>query len=285
MNINNEILGLFKQICILDEEDLSSFLFNFLIDRYGENNVIEANDYILAKGTIPIALCAHMDTVGIMPPKQIYYDAEEAVMWSPDLLGADDRAGIFAIIWLILNGLRPMIIFTAEEEVGGLGAKTLVKDYSKSPFGKIKFIIELDRRGSKDAVYYFCNNPTFEQKISEFGFKTAYGTFTDISVIAPEWGCAAVNLSVGYYDEHTVGEHLNFNELITTINKVKNILTKEKELSYYDYIPMKFNYSYFKRESQSPRCGICNRAFNKKEKIYPAYGLQVCGKCYEEYCV
>ena len=204
MKISSEVVDLFKYICTLQDEYLTEFLAQTLREHY--NNVIVTNDYILAEGSIPIALCAHMDTVAQIPLRNIFYDAEETVMWSPELLGADDRAGIFAILWIVVNGYKPTVIFTNDEEIGGLGAKALVRDYPKSPFGKIKFIIEIDRRGSKDAVYYFCDNRDFESMISSFGFKTAYGTFSDISVIAPQWGCAAVNVSAGYYNEHFVNE-------------------------------------------------------------------------------
>lgn len=283
--INQEIIELFKQICILDVDDLNLFLGNFLKKYYNDKKVIQTDNYILAEGDLPIALCAHMDTVAVNPPQSIFYDEQESVLWSPNLLGADDRAGVFAIIWTIICGFRPMVIFTTDEEIGGLGAKALVQDFPKMPFGKIKFIIQLDRRGSQDAVYYFCDNDDFKRVISSYGFKTAYGTFTDISIIAPAWGCAAVNLSVGYYNEHFVNEFLRLNELLSTITKVKNILNDNEFLDYYNYIPSKISFSYSSPIEVATKCGICNKIFGKKEKTCHAYGLTVCKKCYEEYCI
>lgn len=280
--INQNTIELFKQICVLDEDDLNLFLGNFLRNAYGEDKVIQTDDYILAEGDIPIVLCAHMDTVGLMPPQTIFYDEQESVLWSPDLLGADDRAGVFAIAWIIIQGYHPMVIFTAREEIGGEGAKALVRDYPKEPFGKIKFIIQLDRRGSRDAVYYFCDNEKFNKAISYYGFKTAQGTFSDISVIAPAWGCAAVNLSVGYYNEHFVNEFIRMNELFSTIKKVENILDDVYNFDYYKFIPSKFN---FTNPLLWRKCGICNKPFAKNEEIHKAYGLTVCKKCYEEYCI
>ena len=280
--INQNTIELFKQICVLDEDDLNIFLGNFLRNEYGEDKVIETDDYLLAEGDIPIALCAHMDTVGLTPPRTIFYDEQESVLWSPELLGADDRAGIFAIAWTIIQGYRPMVIFTTKEEVGGVGAKALVHDYPKAPFGKIKFIIQLDRRGSRDAVYYFCDNEKFKKAISYYGFKTAQGTFSDISVIAPAWGCAAVNLSVGYYNEHFSNEFIRMNELFSTIDKVARILNDIQTFDYYEYIPSKFNtFSPFALK----RCGICNKPFAENEEVCRAYGLTICKKCYEEYCI
>ena len=91
-------------------------------------------DYIIAEGTIPICLCAHLDTVGIELPSEIYYDSVNRIMWSPQLLGADDRAGVYAIIKILEKGYRPHIIFTTDEEKGGLGAQKLIEDFPECPF-------------------------------------------------------------------------------------------------------------------------------------------------------
>ena len=94
--------------------------------------VLETKDYICAEGVIPIALVAHMDTVFFKPATTIYYDRQKNTMWSPMGLGADDRAGVFAIIQILQSGLRPHIIFTTDEEKGCLGAEALAK--TECPF-------------------------------------------------------------------------------------------------------------------------------------------------------
>ena len=84
-----------------------------------------------------------MDTVFFKPATIIYYDRQKNTMWSPMGLGADDRAGVFAIIQILQSGLRPHIIFTTDEEKGCLGAEALAK--TECPFQELKYIIELDR--------------------------------------------------------------------------------------------------------------------------------------------
>ena len=69
-----------------------------------------------------------MDTVFYNQPSEIYYDQRKAIMWSPDGLGADDRAGIFAIIQIIADGYRPSIILTTDEERGGLARRHLLRN-------------------------------------------------------------------------------------------------------------------------------------------------------------
>ena len=160
-------------------------------------------------------------------------------MWSPDGLGADDRAGIYAILTLVKRGYRPHIIFTTDEERGCIGASKLVEVIKKCPFKELKYIIELDRRGANDSVFYDCDNKKFEKYVNAFGFKTDYGSYSDISVIAPAWGVAAVNLSVGYLDEHSELERLYCSALENTISKVEEMLKLSKTAKKFKYIPLK----------------------------------------------
>ena len=204
----------------------------------GYKNVISTNMYIIAEGELPICLCAHMDTVFLFAPKDIYFDAEQKIMWSPQGLGADDRAGIYCIINLLEKGFKPSIILTDLEEYGGKGADALVLKYPNCPFKDCRALIQLDRQGEKDSVFYECDNVDFENKINSYGFKTDFGSFTDISILAPKWGIAAVNLSVGYKNEHQYIEVLNLEYCHKTIEKVSKILKDCKEWNFYEYIPL-----------------------------------------------
>jgi hypothetical protein len=147
-------------------------------------------------------------------------------------LGADDRAGVYAILELIKMGLRPSVIFTTGEEAGGVGAFELLHDHRECPINT-SCLIELDRRGKHDSIFYECGNKDFEEFINGFGFKTNLGAFTDISILAPDWNIAAVNLSIGFKNEHTIYEKLNTKHTDLTIQKVSAIIKSEPE--YYDY--------------------------------------------------
>lgn len=68
------------------------------------------------------------------------------------------------------------------------------------------------------------------------GFLTAQGSFSDISLIAPELKVAAVNLSCGYYAAHTLHEYINVSELNRMIHKVGDIIAEVSDLSRFDYI-------------------------------------------------
>lgn len=263
---------LFEQIASLSQGTLMQTMYSFLKKQY--NEVVGTKDYIYAAGDIPIALVAHLDTVFKMPPTNIYYDERKNVMWSPEGLGADDRAGVFAIIKIIRAGYKPHIIFTTDEEKGALGATMLIHQVPQ-PFADMKYIIQLDRRGTSDCVFYNCANEAFIEYVEKFGFIENFGSFSDISEICPAWKVAGVNLSVGYEDEHSVSETLHITPLLTTIDRVINMLKDAENAPSFKYIPG-FSYAYgwgkaYKDawlEDDTLRCVKCKQLFSEYE-LFP----------------
>lgn len=216
-----------------------------------------------------------MDTVfeGYHGERELFYDKQKNVMFCPQGAGFDDKAGIFAIIQIIRKGLRPHIIFTTDEEKGCLGADKLGR--IKCPFDDLRYIIQLDRRGANDCVFYDCDNPEFTKYVEQFGFVEAIGSFTDICSICPEWKVAGVNLSIGYYNEHSVAETLYVGQMLDTIEKVANML-EEKDIPKFEFIPLVYAYSkndWFRyiRKSTEPEdnehCHICKKKFLPEELI------------------
>ena len=276
----NSELKTFEQLASLTQNSLKKVLSSFLKRHYSK--VIETKEYIYAEGKIPIALVAHMDTVFKKPPSEIFFDERHNVMFSPQGLGADDRAGVFAIIQIIRGGQKPHVIFTTDEEYGALGAMELSK--LDCPFTNLKYIIQLDRRGSDDCVFYDCDNEDFVEYIESFGFTWNYGSFTDISELCPSWKIAGVNLSVGYRDEHSETEVLFVGQLLATISKVKKMLNAAAEAPVFKYIPMantpygkdwytwnKNTYSW-SDSNEVMKCHNCKKYF-MEEELFPAVML------------
>ena len=245
---------LYKCISNMDQEMLRKSLVNILKKDF--SNVIATKEYIMAQGNIPIALVAHLDTVFTYGKRSIYYDREAEVIWSPHGLGADDRAGVFAILQILRHGFRPTVIFTTDEELGCMGAEQLTLDHAEAPW-EINYIIELDRQGANDCVFYNCANPKFEKYIEHFGFVSDWGSYSDISAICPAWGIAGVNLSVGYINEHTLQETLHVKYWKRTVAKVEEML-KEETIPSFEYIPFRAE----KRAStfNFVTCSGCNQA-------------------------
>jgi hypothetical protein len=270
---NNDYM-LFKSIVKVNQPTLQKTLASFLKRKY--KKVIVKRDYLYAEGDIPVCLAAHMDTVFKSPPKDIYYDKEAGVIWSPDGGCGDDRAGIFAILKIVQSGLRPSIIFTNGEEQGCIGSEEMTRDFLDGAPSNFKYIIQLDRRGTTDCVFYDCNNKNFIQYVESFGFIENYGSFTDISVLCPAWGIAGVNLSIGYENEHSISETLHVNPLYKTISKVKKML-KEENIPEFKYIPKigGMGYRYFydwpnddeDEDYYKVRCAGCGQSYQDFEVV------------------
>lgn len=257
---------LLERLVSLSQEGMHRAMTQYLKTKY--TDIIITKDYIVALGDIPIALVAHMDTVFTTPVSNLYYDQKKGVLWSSEGLGADDRAGIFAILKIVQSGLKPSIILTTDEESGGIGANVLAQKVC--PIPNLKYMIQLDRHGSNDCVFYSCYNQAFIEYIEKFGFCEQWGSFSDISFLMPAWKICGTNLSVGYENEHSYSETLNINQLFDTIHKVKIMLQEEnipqfeyKEMSHADMVAL-FN----KTDNLfGQHCSKCKQLFLEYELI------------------
>ena len=296
---------LFERLASLSQAGMHKTMEAYLRAKY--INVTSTEKYIVAIGDIPIALVAHMDTVFKFPIDNMYYDQEKGVLWSPEGLGADDRAGIFAIIQVLKTGLRPSVILTTDEETGAKGASALASQ--PCPIPNLKYMIQLDRRGTNDCVFYDCYNPTFIEYVETFGFVERWGSFSDISVLMPAWKICGVNLSVGYEDEHSVSEVLFIKPLFDTIKKVCTMLSVE-DIPTFEYKELTANQWYYQWAKNSAdgyadefygvHCGGCKQLFLEYEtfpvksgenstKFYcpdctatKVHWCAVCGEAYEK---
>ena len=254
-------LKLFEQIVKMSEVSLLKTMNTYLKRFY--NKVTYTKDYVYAIGDIPITLVAHVDTAFKERPEDIFYDRVKNVLWSPQGLGADDRAGVFAIINIVKSGLRPHIIFTTGEEMGGLGAQVLTYREPK-PFAEMKYIIQLDRRGENDCIFYECDNVKFIEYIKSFGFNEEYGSFSDISELCPTWKVAGVNLSIGYKNEHSFIEILYIDYFLSTVEKVKKMLKDVNNINSFEYIPALYSLSSLNPTSLY-KCKNCGKIFTEYE--------------------
>lgn len=258
--LNEKDYKLFEKLVSLPQRQVKQVMTNFLKKRY--EKVIVHKDYLVAIGDVPIALVAHMDTVFKSPVSDLYYDKTKNVMWSPDGLGADDRAGVYAIIKILQDGYRPSVILTTDEEKGGLGASSLAE--TDCPIPGLKYMIELDRRGTNDCVFYDCFNNDFVEYVESFGFIEQWGSFSDISFLMGAWNICGVNLSVGYRNEHSTSETLHITDLQQTINKVK-IMLEETDIPNFEYIDFSYEYA-------------------NAWKNYPSESGYAYGKIYGQHC-
>lgn len=222
-------------------------LFAKLVAMYRGRTVVCKSKYILVRGEAPVMLLAHLDTVHKEPVKHICRTENGNILMSPQGIGGDDRCGVYALTAVYEQSqVKPWLLFTCDEEIGGVGAEAFCAKHKagKTPkeLDEMKLLIEIDRKGRNDAVFYDCDNPEFEKYITGKGFETEWGSFSDISYVAPELGVAAVNLSSGYYSAHTQHEYINRKHLNATVKKVLEIVAEAALPGFpkYEYVERKF---------------------------------------------
>lgn len=240
----------FEDICRMTQSEVKNYMQDYLVSK--KYNVINEEGFLYAKGTVPVLLVAHMDTVHKEQCKTIVNI--DGKMSSPQGIGGDDRCGVFMIM-NIVKELNCSVLLCEDEEKGGVGARKFVNAKMKkaNENGEIvetayidhldvNFMIELDRKGSNDAVFYSCDNKDFTDFVTDTtGFKFAYGSFSDISVLAPAAKISAVNLSCGYYNAHTVTEYVMYDEMMDNIEAAK-VLIKEECTEPFKYIAKTYTY-------------------------------------------
>ena len=217
-------------------------LFKRLCKRFKGKTLVSRSNFVLVKGVAPVMLVSHLDTVHKESVKDICVTADGNILMSPQGIGGDDRCGCFALVKVHHAAqVKPWLLFTCDEEVGGIGAQAFADCFAQgrlpAELDSLKCLVEIDRRGANDAVFYDCYNPDFEAYITGKGFKTAFGSFSDISVIAPALDVAAVNLSAGYYNAHRLNEYIVRSELEHTIERVLEIVADSTSADFprYEY--------------------------------------------------
>lgn len=232
-------------IICMDQKQLKSYLYDFLIANYGESSVFSNDGYLFAEGEAPYTLVAHLDTVhqntNTLKDIVCFNTGDDINFTSSKGIGGDDRCGVGIICELIHLGIKPTILFTEDEEIGSIGARKAVENKKIiSIISNTNFIIELDRMGNNDAVFYGCKNEKFINFIKSCGWTQAKGMFSDICVIAPIANKAAVNISCGYYNQHTLLEYINMSDYVKVISRMKSLLLSKKaanqSFSYYEPI-------------------------------------------------
>ena len=184
------------------------------------------------------------------------------------ILGADDRAGVFAILEIIRYCRKqkiplPSIILTNYEETGCVGVKKFCESNEFVADG-VRLFIEMDRKGYNDYVCYRFDCPTeVEDYVESFGFISSNGSCSDVGELSSYTKIPHVNLSIGYYAQHTINERLHIDEMYLTIQRVISMIKNPIE----DLYPVKekpvYNYAYYTNN----RISMCN-GLSKPAKIY-----------------
>lgn len=253
----------FKTICKKTQPELKQYVVTKLKKHY--DHIWVHKDFVYAEGTVPICLVAHLDTVHKEPPTLFIEEADR--ISSPQGIGGDDRCGVYAILQLIKKH-NVSVLFCCDEEVGGIGALAFCST-SLAKQKEYQYLVELDRKGKTNAVFYDCDNPQFTDFITATkAWREDFGSFSDISHLAPEMGCAAVNLSVGYYNQHTLKEYVVPSEVDYCIDNVCKLIERTTADDKYEYIEAEYYKGYYSYRYRDYRNGYTSYYDDEEETVF-----------------
>ena len=190
---------------------------------------LDMDDYgnlYLQVGSSDVMFTSHLDTAGIVETKVCHVISGDKIMTNgKSILGADDKAGVTIMLYMIENKIPGLYYFFLGEEVGCLGSKKLAEEHNYKKLDHIKKVISFDKRGTTSVVTFqrstrccsdkFANQLADELNLHEDTFnyapdKKAFSTDSYQFIrIYPE----CTNISVGYQNEHTFTEYQNIDHL------------------------------------------------------------------------
>ena len=185
-------------------------------------DITDKENYWYRRGTTDYALVAHVDTLCAEPHRmKLRINKKGFISNKTGILGADDRAGVWLISQLL--DLNPHVFLFNYEEFGGVGVNRFLKEH-EFPSG-IKFLIEFDRRGYDEYVYYSPTHPVKLCKWAEvFGFSEGWGSYSDVSDITNATRIPHLNMSAAFTGEHTSMERLHWPTLQRLSEKYHKML-------------------------------------------------------------
>ena len=248
---------LLTQLLTSDETEVRNIIIKTLNNCNIRHKV--TNDYIITTRYKQAPLiCVHTDTVGTLPP---FLNLGKVVSArDSECLGADDRAGVWIALQMIINGTRTKFEygFFVGEEKGCVGSRRL------GSLSKYTCFIGLDRAargGIQNIATYGYDNA---ELISFFPYEEQIGTYTDCSVLAKKAGVACVNVSVGYDNEHSPYETLNVELMKETLELMSDIDIEDK----------------FYYQEQTMEKVVCDYCGKHLPLYYRDYGM-LCSECVE----
>jgi hypothetical protein len=173
-------------------------------------------NYFIQVGESRTIFASHLDTVSKTHTKVNHvFEGNMIKTDGTTTLGADDKAGVTTMLWMIKHNVPGLYYFFIGEEVGCIGSGNAARSVSDFK-DKYDRIISFDRRdvGSVithqswsrccsdsfgDALASELNKSGLSYKKDDGGVYTDSAEFVDI---IPE----CTNISVGYYKEHTTNE-------------------------------------------------------------------------------
>jgi len=178
------------------------------------------NFYVLIGENPSTMFTCHLDTADSTQKRVNHvFDGNMIRTDGTSILGADDKAGMTVISYMIGKGVPGLYYFFLGEEVGCVGSRKVAAGWKNNPLSEhITKCVSFDRRGTNSVITFQmfgrCCSDTFAKELSKRMNETGNGMsmapdntgiLTDSAKfmdLIPE----CTNISVGYYNEHSSRE-------------------------------------------------------------------------------
>ena len=222
-------------------------------------------NYFIQVGESRTIFASHLDTVSKTHTKVNHvFEGNMIQTDGTTTLGADDKAGVTTMLWMIKHNVPGLYYFFIGEEVGCIGSGNAARSVSDFK-DKYDRIISFDRRdvGSVithqswsrccsdsfgDALAAELNKSGLSYKKDDGGVYTDSAEFVDI---IPE----CTNISVGYYKEHTTNESQDIVHLEKLAEACLRVdwenLPTERDPNFTEYKTTTYDYGTTYRSSKS----------------------------------
>ena len=274
MNIKETFLRLTSKTYPYGFEDE---LVHFLPNGYFRD---EHGNYYFKIGESRTAFTSHLDTAckSQVEVKHII-DGDIIKTDGKSILGADDKAGVTILLYMIENNVPGLYCFFLGEEAGCIGSGLACKDDWTKDYDRM---ISFDRKATHSIITYQssrrCCSDDFAKALAKeynsFGMNMSLddtGVYTDSAEFV-DFITECTNISVGYYSEHTHAERQDISHLIK--------LSESSVKINWESLPIKRNMKSVEHKSYTRQIGTyglynhCDTGYgsrHNKKKTYNTY--------------
>lgn len=239
----NELIDILSVPTYFAKEDL---LIQKILNKLKDKNLMINRDKIgniyIKKGKpeseIYPCVVAHLDTVHEIKEFVVHNDSNKYLSaklfdGTPYGIGGDDKAGVFACLQLLERIENIKVVFFVGEEFGCVGSRLSDKSF----FEDVGYVIQFDapehnwityksmgvKLFDKDDIFFELIEPILKEYM---GDKLWLGNhpYTDVCAIRKYVPVNCINLSIGYYNMHTVNEYVNIDVCFNCIEMGEKII-------------------------------------------------------------
>ncbi len=215
MDIKSRFVLLTKKTYPHGTEELLEYFLprGFKMDGHG--------NYFITIGNSRTMFTCHLDTASANFEDVNHRFSGDFIMSDgTTILGADDKAGMIILLHMIENNIPGTYYFFVGEEVGCIGSGRLSGTYEGGLYDRC---VSFDRRGYGSIITHqfwsrccsdnFANALKLEMNLTGLNFNLDDTGITTDSASFMEQIPECTNISVGYFNEHTIREKQNISFL------------------------------------------------------------------------